>query len=100
MTMAPKKTDTTRETADMDRRNFLSTTAAVGGAMVVGFFLPPTCAQAQSQSVSDTQPLPPLLGQHVPAQMWYREAMVPELNAWITIAPDDTVTMRINQTEI
>ena len=31
---------------------------------------------------------------------WYRDAAVPEINAWIAIAPDDTVTIRIGQTEI
>jgi isoquinoline 1-oxidoreductase beta subunit len=80
---------------DMNRRRFLSTTAAVGGSMVVGFWMPGStrCAEAQ-------QNLPPLRTSYVPAQPWYRDAMVPELNAWITIAPDDTITMRINQTEI
>src|SRR5690242_186080 len=70
---------------DMDRREFLTTTAAVGGAMVIGFWMPPG-AQAASAPVS--------------AQPWYREATVPEINAWITIAPDDTVTIRVGQTEL
>jgi hypothetical protein len=30
----------------------------------------------------------------------YCEAMVPELNAWLTIAPDDTMTIRVAQTEM
>ncbi len=79
---------------EINRREFLTTTAAVGGAMVVGFWMPGTtrCAEAQVA--------PPIPGEHVPSQPWYRDAMVPELNAWITIAPDDTVTLRINQTEI
>src|SRR5213593_2709409 len=72
-------------TTDMDRREFLATTAAVGGAMVLGFWLPPS-AQAASVPVA--------------AQPWYREATVPEINAWITIAPDDTVTIRVGQTEL
>jgi isoquinoline 1-oxidoreductase beta subunit len=67
-----------------NRRDFLATTAAVGGAMVLGFYLPATSAQAR-----DTQ-----------GQPWYRDAMVPELNAWLTIAPDDTVTIRVGQTEM
>src|SRR5437016_14551825 len=70
---------------DMDRREFLTTTAAVGGAMVIGFWMPPS-AEAASVPVA--------------AQPWYREAMVPEINAWITIAPDDTVTIRVGQTEL
>src|SRR5438105_15417652 len=70
---------------DMDRREFLTTTAAVGGAMVIGFWMPPG-AQAASAPVA--------------AQPWYREATVPEINAWIAIAPDDTVTIRVGQTDI
>jgi isoquinoline 1-oxidoreductase beta subunit len=80
------------DTIDVDRRGFLTTTATVGGAMVLGFWLPPTCATAQG--------VQHFAGEHVPAQPWYREALVPEINAWITIAPDETVTIRINQTEI
>ena len=72
-------------TTDMDRREFLATTAAVGGAMVLGFWMPPI---AEAASV----PVAP--------QPWYREATVPEINAWITIAPDDTVTIRVGQTEL
>ncbi|HEY2226341.1 MAG TPA: molybdopterin cofactor-binding domain-containing protein [Xanthobacteraceae bacterium] len=69
--------------AELSRRDFLATTAAAGGAMVLGFYLPPTNAQAT-----------PIEG-----QPWYRDAMVPEINAWITIAADDTVTIRVAQTE-
>ena len=69
---------------DMNRRDFLASTAAIGGAMVLGFYLPPTSAQAA-----------PIQG-----KPWYRDAMVPELNAWLTIAPDDTVTIRVAQTEM
>ena len=69
---------------ELSRRDFLATTAAVGGAMVLGFYLPPQSAQAA-----------PIQG-----QPWYRDAMVPELNAWLTIAPDDTVTIRVAQTEM
>ena len=39
--------------------------------MVVGFYLPPTSAQATA----------------IQGQPWYRDAMVPEINAWLTIAP-------------
>ena len=69
---------------DMNRRDFLASTAAVGGAMVLGFYLPPTGAQAAA----------------VAGQPWYRDPMVPEINAWLTIAPDDTVTIRVAQTEM
>ncbi len=67
----------------MQRREFLSATAAVGGAMVFGFWLPPKRAEASNQQ----------------GATWYREPAVPEINAWIVIAPDDTVTIRIGQTE-
>src|SRR5215469_7465552 len=69
---------------ELSRRAFLTSTAAVGGAMVLGFYLPPTIAAAA-----------PIEG-----QPWYRDAMVPEINAWLTIAPDDTVTVRVAQTEM
>jgi len=76
---------TSENRTDMDRREFLTTTAAVGGAMVLGFWMPPG-AQAANVPVAPTP--------------WYREATVPEINAWITIAPDDTVTIRVGQTEL
>ena len=31
---------------------------------------------------------------------WYRDPMVPEINAWLTIGPDDTVTIRIGQVDL
>jgi isoquinoline 1-oxidoreductase beta subunit len=72
-------------TANLNRRDFLSRTAALGGAMVVGFWLSPSRAGAA----------------RVPAQPWYREGSGdPEINAWLTIAPDDTVTIRVGQSEI
>ena len=69
--------------SEMDRREFLTTTATVGGAMVLGFWVPPRSAHAQAAVPA------------VAAQPWYRDAMVPEINAWLTIAPDDTVTVRV-----
>ena len=76
-------------TFDIDRREFLTATAAVGGAMVLGFWLPPGKVQAAGMTGAAVAPEP-----------WYRDAMVPEINAWIAIAPDDTVTIRVGQTEI
>jgi isoquinoline 1-oxidoreductase subunit beta len=69
---------------EMNRRDFLASTAAAGGAMVLGFHLPPASARA---------------AEHV-GEPWYRDALVPEINAWLTIAPDDTVTIRVGQTEM
>jgi len=50
---------------EIDRRNFLASSVAIGGAMVLGFYLPPTSARAAATNGGP----------------WYREAMVPELNA-------------------
>jgi isoquinoline 1-oxidoreductase beta subunit len=77
-------TTTRTNITNMNRRDFLTTTATVGGAMVLGFWLPPAKAEAQS-----TVAYPP-----------YRDPMVAEINAWLTIAPDDTVTIRVGQTEM
>ncbi len=33
-------------------------------------------------------------------RLWYEDPATPEVNAWIAIAPDDTVTVRIAQTEL
>jgi isoquinoline 1-oxidoreductase beta subunit len=68
------------------RRDFLASSAA--GAFVLGFWLPPRAARA-GENVA-----PP----HGAA--WYEDPMAPEINAWIVIAPDDTVTIRIAQTEL
>jgi isoquinoline 1-oxidoreductase beta subunit len=76
---------------DINRREFLATTAAVGGAMVLGFWLPPRRAHAQWG---------PEAGKYVRADPWYRDAQVPEINAWLTIGPDDTVTIRVAQVDL
>lgn len=68
--------------AAMHRRNFLTTSTVVGGAMVLGFSSGYRPAQAAG-----------------PIESWSRDSMVPELTPWIVIAPDDTVTIRINQIE-
>src|SRR5712672_1702411 len=73
----------TTSNVDVNRRDFLASAAAVGGAMVLGFHLPSSAKAAP-----------------IPGQPWYRDAMVHEINAWITIAPDDTVTIRVAQTEM
>jgi isoquinoline 1-oxidoreductase beta subunit len=67
----------------VNRREFLATVAAAQGAFVVGFWVPP---RESAQTTS--------------AGSWYQEPPTPEINAWIVIAPDDTVTIRIAQTEL
>ncbi len=74
----------TLKNIEPSRREFLATSTAVGGAVILGFYLPPKSAQAAQ----------------IDGEPWYRESMVPEINAWLTIAPDDTVTIRVAQTEI
>src|SRR4051812_47064921 len=71
-------------TTDPSRREFLATAAAAGGAMVLGFHLPTSAAKAAA----------------IQGPPWYRASSVPEINAWLTIAPDDTVTIRVAQTEM
>ena len=72
-------------TMNINGRHFLSRTAAVSGSMVLEFSLPPSRAKAAA----------------VAAHPWYRGGSNnPEINAWLTIAPDDTVTIRVAQSEI
>src|SRR5262249_297651 len=71
-------------TMQINRRDFLNRASAVGGAMVLGFWLPPARVKAAA----------------VAAQPWYRGSNDPEINAWLTIAPDDTVTICVAQSEI
>src|SRR5688500_43229 len=66
----------------MNRREAI----AGAGAFVPGFWLPPRAAQAQTAPARGAA--------------WYTEPAVPEINAWIVIAPDETVTIRIAQTEL
>ena len=71
--------------ADVTRREFLATVAAAQGAFVLGFWMPEK-AHAQTPRTAGA--------------VWYEEPATPEINAWIVIAPDDTVTIRIAQTEL
>jgi isoquinoline 1-oxidoreductase beta subunit len=75
------KMSKTEQTAGLSRRLFLSAAGALGGSLVLGFYLPQR-AEASTREI------------------WYRDATIPELNAWIVISPDDTVTLRMGQTEL
>jgi isoquinoline 1-oxidoreductase subunit beta len=70
--------------AAMNRREFLATTAAASGAFVLGFWVPPRTADAAI----------------IPGAPWYEQPEISEINAWIVIDADDTVTVRIAQTEL
>ena len=56
---------------------------AAQGAFVLGFWVP---SRADAQTA--------------PGTFWYEEPATREINAWIVISPDDTVTIRIAQTEL
>jgi isoquinoline 1-oxidoreductase beta subunit len=87
----PTDSDAATDTAaGMDRRQFLSTAAAANAVFVLGFWLPPRAAQGQTEMRAGT----------MPGAVWYEDAATPEINAWIVIDPDDTVTIRIAQTEL
>jgi isoquinoline 1-oxidoreductase beta subunit len=65
----------------LNRRDVL----ASGGGFVLAFWLP-RASQAQTAPA--------------PGAAWYTEPSVPEINAWIVVEPDDTVIVRIAQTEL
>jgi isoquinoline 1-oxidoreductase beta subunit len=69
--------------SDVSRREFLAIVAAAQGAFILGFWVP-TRANAQT----------------APRPVRYEDPATPEINAWIVISPDDTVTIRIAQTEL
>ena len=71
----------------VDRREFLSVMAAAQGAFVLGFWVP-SRASAQTPATA------------LSGAVWAQDAAAPEINAWIVVAPDDTVTIRIAQTEL
>src|SRR5467141_2197031 len=74
---------------DVTRREFLATVAAAQGAFVLGFWMPEK-GRAQTQTPASTPP----------GAAWYEEPATPEVNAWVVVARDDTVTIRIAQTEL
>jgi isoquinoline 1-oxidoreductase subunit beta len=72
---------------DVTRREFLATVAVAQGAFVLGFWMPDK-TQAQTPVARPS------------GASWYEEPATPEVNAWIVVAPDETVTIRIAQTEL
>jgi len=69
----------------MSRRQFLITTTTVGSAFVLGFHLP--LRQAEAANIAGKPWTPPLEGGH-------------EVNAWLIIGNDDSVLIRVAQSEM
>jgi isoquinoline 1-oxidoreductase beta subunit len=69
----------------LSRRELLSATATAAGALVVGFWMPPS---AGAQIISPE------------GATWAIDPAIREINAWVVVAPDETVTIRIAQTEL
>jgi len=69
----------------LSRRDLLTTAATATGALVIGFWMP------QRAAAQNTKP---------EGAPWSIESAADEVNAWVVIAPDDTVTVRIAQTEL
>jgi isoquinoline 1-oxidoreductase beta subunit len=82
-------TEDTREKSGMRRRDFLAAAAATAtsSAFVLGFWLPRRASAAENTLT------------HA-GSVWAEDAVVPEVNGWIVIEPDDTVIVRIAQTEL
>ena len=77
----------------LSRRDLLSGAA---GALVIGFWMP-------QRAAGQPPPYPPPLageGQGAEGAAWATEPVVKEINAWVVVAPDDSVTIRIAQTEL
>jgi isoquinoline 1-oxidoreductase subunit beta len=70
---------------DLSRRDLLAGAAAATGALVIGFWVPPR-AEAQTMNLEGAP--------------WATDPAVDEVNAWVVVAPDESVTIRIAQTEL
>jgi isoquinoline 1-oxidoreductase subunit beta len=69
----------------ISRRQFVISTAAIGGGLVLGFFLP--SRQAKAATIAPKPWTSPTEGGK-------------EVNAWLVIGSDDTVTIRVAQSEM
>ena len=73
---------------DLDRREFLITTAIIGGGMALSLHIPETQGAESAGARLNARPwLPPSEGGV-------------EVNPWIVIGPDDRVLIRVNQSEL
>lgn len=76
--MPPAERSRPKPTERLDRRDFLKKSAAGGGALVIGFYLP-----GEFAALAASPPAEPAA-----------------LNAWVRIAPDNTVTLIIDKSEM
>jgi isoquinoline 1-oxidoreductase beta subunit len=67
----------------ISRRTFVQSAAAVGGGLVLGFYLPSGAEAAQ-----------------VNPELWQGATGGPEINAWLTIDTNSIVTVRVPHTEM
>lgn len=72
-----------KECVNVSRREFLITTGKVGTGFTLGLYLP-GCSERSSES-------PGAEGE---------VALLPEVNAWVVIEPDDTIIIRIARSEM
>ena len=71
------KTKTNVKTTNLSRRNFIVSTAAAGGGLALGFYLPFGSAEAKSAAGAGS-----------------------EVNAWVVIKPDNTCVIRVARSEM
>ena len=78
--------ENTNMLANASRRDFIIKGSLAGGGLILGLGALPDLALAQSNSKYD---------QNTPMK-----AGEPEVNAWVSIKPDDTVAIRIARSEM
>ena len=77
---------------ELTRRNFIVTTAAAGGGMALGFYLPGAPLLAAATDLEGAIATKPWMAP--------TDGAGAEVNAWLLIAPDDTVTIRVAMNEM
>jgi isoquinoline 1-oxidoreductase beta subunit len=78
----------------LSRRDLLSSAATAAGALAVGFWMPPASAQIVNPEGATLE------AANLEGATWAVDPAVREINAWVVVAPDETVTIRIAQTEL
>ena len=79
-----------KATKEMDRREFIVTTLTVGGGFALALAFPGSQVEGAVNAAK------------IPDKPW--ESLVgnadTEINPWLVVAPDDTVTIRVAQREM